>query len=185
MKPFATLGSEISKVRDRVRRGAEALRPTKVASDVRDQRDRLLAKLGEQTFRLIAERKLQVPKVLQDSVEKLATLLGVQLPSSAPDGSAEAIETNESKGAADHESIAASYPIDSEGESAGVLPARRPIDEPAEVDEPSLGDISEVSPPPPRVRTAPPIRETPAKPAGSAKKKPTAQKKSSKRRNKR
>ena len=73
MKPFATIGSEISKVRDRVRRGADALRPAKVASDVRDQRDRLLAKLGEQTFRLIAERKLVVPKLLQDSVERLAS----------------------------------------------------------------------------------------------------------------
>jgi hypothetical protein len=76
MKPFATLGSEISKVRERVRRSAESLRPAKVASDVRDQRDRLLAKLGEQTFRLIAERKLVVPKMLQESVERLASLLG-------------------------------------------------------------------------------------------------------------
>ena len=86
VKPFATLGSEISKVRDRVRRGAESLslHPGKVAPQirdgVRDQRDRLLAKLGEQTFRLIAERKLQVPKVLQESVERLAALLGVKLP---------------------------------------------------------------------------------------------------------
>jgi uncharacterized membrane protein len=81
MKPFATLGSEIGKVRERVRRGAESLRPARVALDVKEQRDRLLAKLGEQTFRLIAERKLAVPKVLQDSVERLAALLGVQLPS--------------------------------------------------------------------------------------------------------
>jgi len=70
LKPFATLGSEISKVRDRVRRGAESLHPSRVAplvrDGVRDQRDKLLAKLGEQTFRLIAERKLVVPKVLQD-----------------------------------------------------------------------------------------------------------------------
>ncbi|MEO7097334.1 MAG: hypothetical protein ABI175_28995 [Polyangiales bacterium] len=82
MKPFATLGSEISKVRDRVasRLRAESLRPAKVAGDVREQRDRLLAKLGEQTFRLIAERKLVVPKMLQESVERLAALLGVQLP---------------------------------------------------------------------------------------------------------
>lgn len=80
MKPFATLGSEIGKVRDRVRRGAESLRPSRVALDVKDQRDRLLAKLGEQTFRLIAERKLAVPKVLQEPVERLAALLGVQLP---------------------------------------------------------------------------------------------------------
>ena len=84
MKPFATIGSEISKVRDRVRRGAESLHPSKVAplvrESVRDQRDKLLAKLGEQTFRLIAERKLVVPKVLQESVERLAALLGVQLP---------------------------------------------------------------------------------------------------------
>jgi hypothetical protein len=81
MKPFATLGSEIGKVRERVRRSAESLRPSRVAVDVKEQRDRLLAKLGEQTFRLIAERKLAVPKVLQDSVERLAALLGVQLPS--------------------------------------------------------------------------------------------------------
>jgi hypothetical protein len=90
MKPFATLGSEISKVRDRVRRGAESLHPARVAGrvagDVRDQRDRLLAKLGEQTFRLIAERKLVVPKMLQDSVERLASLLGVQLPQIASRG---------------------------------------------------------------------------------------------------
>ena len=89
MKPFATLGSEISKVRERVRRGAESLRPAKVASDVRDQRDRLLAKLGEQTFRLIAERKLVVPKMLQESVERLASLLGVQLPSLDPNAHAQ------------------------------------------------------------------------------------------------
>jgi len=91
LKPFATLGSEISKVRDRVRRGAESLHPSRVAplvrDGVRDQRDKLLAKLGEQTFRLIAERKLVVPKVLQDSVERLAALLGVQLP--RPDGNSE------------------------------------------------------------------------------------------------
>lgn len=80
MKPFATLGSEIGKVRERVRRGAESLRPSRVALDVKDQRDRLLAKLGEQTFRLIAERKLAVPRVLQEPVERLAALLGVQLP---------------------------------------------------------------------------------------------------------
>jgi hypothetical protein len=80
MKPFATLGSEIGKVRERVRRGAESLRPSRVAIDVKEQRDRLLAKLGEQTFRLIAERKLAVPKVLQEPVERLASLLGVQLP---------------------------------------------------------------------------------------------------------
>ncbi len=92
MKPFATLGSEIGKVRERVRRSAESLRSSRVAVDVKEQRDRLLAKLGEQTFRLVAERKLAVPKVLQDSVERLAALLGVQLPqppvASEPEASA-------------------------------------------------------------------------------------------------
>ena len=129
MKPFATLGSEISKVRERVRRGAESLRPAKVASDVRDQRDRLLAKLGEQTFRLIAERKLQVPKVLQESVEKLAALLGVQLPpqSISPERSPSAEKR-----------------ID---EASAV--ASDPLDEPAEVDEPSIGDAREAAPAPP------------------------------------
>jgi hypothetical protein len=129
MKPFATLGSEISKVRERVRRGAEALRPARVASDVRDQRDRLLAKLGEQTFRLIAERKLAVPKVLQESVEKLALLLGVQLPPlstppEAPDASA---------------------PSPIEGASAAASP---PLEEPAEGDEPAVGDAVERAPTP-------------------------------------
>lgn len=156
MKPFATLGSEISKVRDRVRRGAEALRPAKVASDVRDQRDRLLAKLGEQTFRLIAERKLQVPKVLQDSVEKLATLLGVQLPSQAP-------EASPATRAEAEESLAASFPID----------------EPPEVDEPSMGDVGEASPPPPKTRASAPKNQ------GPSKKKPSTKKKASKKRSKR
>lgn len=162
MKPFATLGSEISKVRDRVRRGAEALRPAKVASDVRDQRDRLLAKLGEQTFRLIAERKLQVPKVLQDSVEKLATLLGVQLPSQAPDGSFPSGETEQTAAEA-AESIAASFPID----------------EPPDVDEPSLGDVDEASAAPPKARASA------VKTQGPTKKKPPTKKKAAKKRSKR
>jgi hypothetical protein len=90
VKPFATLGSEIGKVRDRVRASSQSLqvaladslspRVAHLGRDVREQRDRLLAKLGEQTFRLIAERKLAVPKVLQESVERLANLLGVSLP---------------------------------------------------------------------------------------------------------
>lgn len=133
MKPFATLGSEISKVRERVRRGAEALRPARVANDVRDQRDRLLAKLGEQTFRLIAERKLAVPKVLQESVEKLALLLGVQLPpvSSPPDG-------------ADKGSVAPAASMSPiEGASAA---ASDPLEEPAEGDEPAIGDVVERAP---------------------------------------
>lgn len=139
VKPFATLGSEISKVRERVRdsigKRADALRPAKVANDVRDQRDRLLAKLGEQTFRLIAERKLQVPKVLQDSVEKLATLLGVQLPSSPshpPERPSEA-------------------PTTIEGASAI---ASDPLDEPAEVDEPAVGDATEVPMPRPATQNS-------------------------------
>lgn len=180
MKPFATLGSEISKVRDRVRRGAEALRPAKVANDVRDQRDRLLAKLGEQTFRLIAERKLQVPKVLQDSVEKLAALLGVQLP--APDASSPE---------PGHEPAPAPAPETRHEENArrerdATHAASFPFDEPAEVDEPSVGDTSEASVPPPRA--AQPASEpapTPAKPAGSSKKKPPPQKRGSKKRSKR
>ncbi len=154
MKPFATLGSEISKVRERVRdsigKRAEALRPAKVANDVRDQRDRLLAKLGEQTFRLIAERKLQVPKVLQDSVEKLAALLGVQLPSQGPDRSSSP-ETSDS----------ATTSI--EGATAV---ASDPLDEPAEVDEPAVGDTTEVRLPP---RPAPPPKKKPAKKKTAAK----------------
>ncbi len=153
MKPFATLGSEINKVRERVRRGAESLRPAKVASDVRDQRDRLLAKLGEQTFRLIAERKLQVPKVLQESVEKLATLLGVQLPpqSIAPDRTASA---------------------EARIEGASAV-ASDPLDEPAEVDEPSIGDAREATPiptPPPPAPARPKKNTHPKK--GAAKKRP-------------
>lgn len=163
MKPFATLGSEISKVRERVRRGAEALRPTKVASDVRDQRDRLLAKLGEQTFRLIAERKLQVPKVLQDSVDKLAALLGVQLPSNAPEPlpetEGEAASTRRRQSALEGASADASHPIE------------EPVESP-EVDEPSLGDTSEAAP-------------APSRPAPAPKKKRPTQKKTAKRRNKR
>lgn len=170
MKPFATLGSEISKVRERVRRGAEALRPAKVASDVRDQRDRLLAKLGEQTFRLIAERKLQVPKVLQDSVEKLATLLGVQLPpmSTAPDGEGAGRAGEEPRaGRAGEEARAASFPIS----------ASFPADEPADIDEPSLGDVNEATPPPPKVRATP--KKT-AKTAAPKKKNAPTKKKASK-----
>jgi hypothetical protein len=130
VKPFATLGSEISKVRERVRRGAESLRPAKVASDVRDQRDRLLAKLGEQTFRLIAERKLQVPKVLQESVEKLATLLGVQLPP-------QSIAPERPSGDAGRTTV--------ERIEGATASASDPLDEPAEVDEPSIGDTSEAA----------------------------------------
>jgi hypothetical protein len=149
VKPFATLGSEISKVRERVRdsigKRAESLRPAKVASDVRDQRDRLLAKLGEQTFRLIAERKLQVPKVLQDSVERLATLLGVQLPSQGPD----------------RPSV-----IESALEGAAAV-ASDPLDEPADIDEEAVGDATEV--PAPRRSPAPPTKKRPPKKKTGAK----------------
>jgi hypothetical protein len=133
MKPFATLGSEISKVRERVRRSAESLRPAKVASDVRDQRDRLLAKLGEQTFRLIAERKLVVPKMLQESVERLASLLGVQLPSL--DANAHAQPSAPSQQPAIAREVV---------EGAGGYDA--------EIDEPSVGDT--VPPPPPAPKPA-------------------------------
>lgn len=165
VKPFATLGSEISKVRERVRdtigKRAEALRPAKVANDVRDQRDKLLAKLGEQTFRLIAERKLQVPKVLQDSVEKLAALLGVQLPSQEPERPSSA-------------------PSSIEGASAV---ASDPIDEPAEIDEPAVGDTTEVELP--RPAPAPVARhEAPAR-TPVQKKKPAKKKTGAKRRTKR
>ncbi|MGZ3449704.1 MAG: hypothetical protein ACXVEF_08895 [Polyangiales bacterium] len=137
MKPFATLGSEINKVRERVRRGAEALRPARVANDVRDQRDRLLAKLGEQTFRLIAERKLAVPKVLQESVEKLALLLGVQLPPlstppEAPEASVVRPTTSEER-------------VQSAIEGASAV-ASDPLEEPAEGDEPAVGDLVERAP---------------------------------------
>ncbi len=93
MKPFATLGSEIGKVRARVRERtaalrAEALSPaalkSRLTADVRDQREKLLARLGEQTLMLIAERKLTVPAVLREPVERLAALLGVKLPSQPP-----------------------------------------------------------------------------------------------------
>jgi hypothetical protein len=131
MKPFATLGSEISKVRERVRRSAESLRPAKVASDVRDQRDRLLAKLGEQTFRLIAERKLVVPKMLQESVERLASLLGVQLPSLDPNAHAHA--------APSQQPAIAREVVETGGYDA-------------EIDEPSVGDT--VPPPPPAPKPA-------------------------------
>jgi hypothetical protein len=142
LKPFATLGSEISKVRERVRRSAENLRPAKVASDVRDQRDRLLAKLGEQTFRLIAERKLAVPKVLQESVEKLAALLGVQLPPLSSSPSPE--------GAQSQPTIASAI----EGASAD---ASHPLEEPAEVDEPAIGDeVTHAEPPKPAPKNARP-----------------------------
>jgi hypothetical protein len=147
VKPFATLGSEISKVRERVRRGAESLRPAKVASDVRDQRDRLLAKLGEQTFRLIAERKLQVPKVLQESVEKLATLLGVQLPpqdrASTPEKRIDAASAN------------ASDPLYGS--------------EPPDVDEPSIGDAREAVPLPRPPKPAAPAKKPERSKKGGAK----------------
>ena len=153
MKPFATLGSEISKVRERVRRGAESLRPTKVANDVRDQRDRLLAKLGEQTFRLIAERKLQVPKVLQESVEKLATLLGVQLPPQAMESQRSPSEDARIDDAA----AIASDPL-----FGSDYPA-----EPAEIDEPSVGDTREASIPPPK--PAAPVKKADGSKKGGAK----------------
>lgn len=151
------------------------MRPTKVASDVRDQRDRLLAKLGEQTFRLIAERKLQVPKVLQESVEKLAALLGVQLPpqpneSDSSHGSGieggegfERSERSERRETAeariDHAAADASDPLYGS-------------DYPAEIDEPSIGDTREATP-------------TPAKPAVPPKKASAPKKGGAKRRAKR
>jgi hypothetical protein len=147
VKPFATLGSEISKVRERVRdsigKRAESLRPAKVASDVRDQRDRLLAKLGEQTFRLIAERKLQVPRVLQDSVEKLAALLGVQLPSQGPD----------------RPSV-----IENAMEAVAAV-ASDPLNEPSDIDEPSVGDATEI--PAPSGRPALPKKKAATKKTGA------------------
>lgn len=172
MKPFATLGSEISKVRDRVLRGAEALRPAKVANDVRDQRDRLLAKLGEQTFRLIAERKLQVPKVLQDSVEKLAALLGVQLPP-APSTVDDAAQSAESR--------AASMPIDYARSSRAIDPPEpndlQDADDTADIDEPSVSDVREASPLPSKVSPTP---KKPVKKASSAKKKQPPKKRAAK-----
>ncbi|MBL8718822.1 MAG: hypothetical protein JNL79_22760 [Myxococcales bacterium] len=93
MKPFATLGSEIGKVRAKVRERTAALRAetlspaalkSRLAADVRDQREKLLARLGEQTLMLIAERKLTVPAVLREPVERLAALLGLKLPSQPP-----------------------------------------------------------------------------------------------------
>jgi len=154
VKPFATLGSEINKVRERVRRSAESLRPAKVASDVRDQRDRLLAKLGEQTFRLIAERKLVVPKMLQESVERLASLLGVQIPH---------VETG---------SKPATPPVrDSIIEGVAAV-AADPIGEygAAEVDEPSVGDAAEASAPKPAPKKPPPPQKAQKKGAKRSKK---------------
>lgn len=99
MKPFATLGSEIGKVRARVRERtatlraeaagrAELLSPAalraRLSTEARDQREKLLARLGEQTLMLIAERKLVVPTVLREPVERLAALLGLRLPSDPP-----------------------------------------------------------------------------------------------------
>jgi len=93
VKPFATLGSEIGKVRAKVRERTAALRAetlspaalkSRLAADVRDQREKLLARLGEQTLMLIAERKLTVPAVLREPVERLAALLGLKLPSQPP-----------------------------------------------------------------------------------------------------
>ena len=75
MKPFATLGSEIGKVRDHLLREVRPL-----SDDLREQRERLLTKLGEQTFRLVAERRLVVPPDLRETAERLATLLGVRIP---------------------------------------------------------------------------------------------------------
>ena len=163
VKPFATLGSEISKVRDRVRLRAESLRPSKVAGDVRDQRDRLLAKLGAQTFRLIAERKLVVPKMLQDSVERLASLLGVQLPHPG----------QSSRPPADPVPSVRDAVI--EGVSAV---ASDPLLGDEEIDEPSVGDAQEAA-------TAPisPPRSARAASSGSSSKK--AKKNGGKRRGKR
>jgi hypothetical protein len=182
MKPFATLGSEISKVRERVRRSAEALRPAKVASDVREQRDRLLAKLGEQTFRLIAERKLQVPRVLQDSVEKLAALLGVQVPPPAA-------------GDEDFASVAPDPPSATEtledlrerAIDGAVAVASDPLDEPAEIDEPALGDEPPPAPaePPAQPARSPSPDRTPRKTRASGGRGGGAKKKGSKARGKR
>lgn len=172
MKPFATLGSEIGKVRERVRRGAESLRPARVALDVKEQRDRLLAKLGEQTFRLIAERKLAVPKVLQDSVERLAALLGVQLPAwpgsespSAPEAGAQVVApftpvSQDAAGAPVDERIreAASAPLESGLAAASAEPA-------AEL--PTAPAVMETSAP---VAAA----EAPARPAKNSAKSPKA-----------
>ena len=173
MKPFATIGSEISKVRDRVRRGAEALRPAKVASDVRDQRDRLLAKLGEQTFRLIAERKLVVPKLLQESVERLATLLGVQLPPLDSVAGATAVA---SAAIADGAAATVSDPLQGPRVRVDEAVDRAESIGASEVDEPSIGDSPEAGPP--TVTKPPPHREPAASPR-------PAQKKSAKRRGKR
>ena len=169
MKPFATLGSEISKVRDRVasRLRAEALRPAKVAGDVRDQRDRLLAKLGEQTFRLIAERKLVVPKMLQDSVERLASLLGVQLPHPGQSSRPPAEPMTSVR--------------DSVLEGVAAV-ASDPLLGDEEVDEPSVGDAQEAT----TAQVSPPRPASPrdrATPSGSSSKK--AKKNGGKRRGKR
>ena len=161
MKPFATLGSEISKVRERVRRSAESLRPAKVASDVRDQRDRLLAKLGEQTFRLIAERKLVVPKMLQESVERLASLLGVQLPSL--DGTAHAAPSAPPQQPPLRDSIA---------EGVGAVTSSTLGGYDAEIDEPSVGDAvpAATSKPAVQPQKAPPPQKSQKKGAKKHKK---------------
>lgn len=138
---------------------------------MRDQRDRLLAKLGEQTFRLIAERKLQVPKVLQESVEKLAALLGVQLPpqpSESVSGRASGAEGTGMEGMERPETAAARI-------DHAAADASDPLygsDYPAEIDEPSIGDTREATP-------------TPAKPVVPEKKANGPKKSGAKRRAKR
>lgn len=175
MKPFATLGSEIGKVRDRVRRGAEALHPARVAHDVRDQRDRLLAKLGEQTFRLIAEKKLVVPKMLQESVERLASLLGVQLP--PLDGELRKSTTPPPRGS---ETSATTTTTTTTGGAAAT------IDPDDDDDEPSVGDASEASPPAPAVKSAPRTASRGPSPAAApAASRTPSQKRGAKRRGKR
>ncbi len=165
MKPFATLGSEISKVRDRVKRGAESLRPSTLAGEVRDQRDRLLAKLGEQTFRLIAEKKLTMPKMLQDSVERLAHLLGVQIPApgesvAPPDVAAAASEV------ATPQEASASAPFPSAASDSSI-PIAHPVDEPHE----SVDPVPSVAAPA-KIEAAPAVSPSPAKKTtGSTKKK--------------
>jgi hypothetical protein len=71
------LGSEIGKVRDGTGRTEGAVAPKNMSEY--DLREKLLARLGEHAFRLIAQRKLEVPASLRDTVDKLASVLGVQI----------------------------------------------------------------------------------------------------------
>jgi hypothetical protein len=85
LKPFAMLGSEIGKVRESNGRSEVAVAPKNLSEY--DLREKLLARLGEHAFRLIAQRKLDVPGSLRDTVDKLASVLGVQIhlpPTSEP-----------------------------------------------------------------------------------------------------